>query len=163
MIIYLTRCFANKAPGARRARARRDATKPEDQRTGCPPSVLSCTAWGFSCRANCFARGELLPRHFNLTCSVAAALWAAPHGTGGIFSATLSMIAPLRAQPPRVLRGMLPSGVRTFLWRKFLHASDHLPSPATYHIRQRRKREFQIQETRNNSRSASFSFLAFWF
>src|SRR5947209_1173333 len=36
-------------------------------RTGCPPSVLSCTAWGFSCRANRSARGELLPRHFTLT------------------------------------------------------------------------------------------------
>ncbi len=63
MIIYL----ASLARDARRAWARRDATKPEDQRTGCPPSVLSCTAWGFSCRANRFARGELLPRHFNLT------------------------------------------------------------------------------------------------
>jgi hypothetical protein len=37
-------------------------------RTGCPPSVLSCTAWGFSCRANCSARGELLPRLFTLAC-----------------------------------------------------------------------------------------------
>jgi len=26
-------------------------------RTGCPPPVLSCTAWGFSCRANYSARG----------------------------------------------------------------------------------------------------------
>ena len=43
---------------------------PEDLgRTGCPPSVLSCTAWGFSCRANCSARGELLPRLFNLACA----------------------------------------------------------------------------------------------
>ena len=39
-------------------------------RAGCPPSVLSCTAWGFSCRANCSARGELLPRLFNLTCTL---------------------------------------------------------------------------------------------
>ena len=50
-------------------RSHRDATIPEDQRTGCPPSVLSCTAWGFSCRANYFARGELLPRLFTLTCT----------------------------------------------------------------------------------------------
>jgi len=43
---------------------------PEDLcRTGCPPSVLSCTAWGFSCRANYSARGELLPRLFTLTCA----------------------------------------------------------------------------------------------
>jgi hypothetical protein len=38
-------------------------------RTGCPPSVLSCTAWGFSCLANYSASGELLPRLFNLTFS----------------------------------------------------------------------------------------------
>ena len=38
-------------------------------RTGCPPSVLSCTAWGFSCHANCSARGELLPRLFTLACA----------------------------------------------------------------------------------------------
>ena len=43
---------------------------PEDlSRTGCPSSVLSCTAWGFSCRANRFARGELLPRLFTLACA----------------------------------------------------------------------------------------------
>jgi hypothetical protein len=47
----------------------RGATIPEDRRTGCPPSVLSCTAWGFSCLANCFASGELLPRLFTLTCT----------------------------------------------------------------------------------------------
>ena len=44
----------------------RDATIPEDQRTGCPSSVLSCTAWGFSCLANYSASGELLPRLFTL-------------------------------------------------------------------------------------------------
>jgi hypothetical protein len=38
-------------------------------RTGCPPPVLSCTAWGFSCRANYSARGELLPRLFTLACA----------------------------------------------------------------------------------------------
>src|SRR6266576_3758901 len=44
---------------------------PEDLcRTGCPPSVLSCTAWGFSCRTNYSARGELLPRLFTLACAL---------------------------------------------------------------------------------------------
>lgn len=57
----------------------RDATIPEDpypktsgKRTGCPSSVLSCTAWGFSCLANYFASGELLPRLFTLTCTLLA-------------------------------------------------------------------------------------------
>jgi hypothetical protein len=45
------------------------ATIPGDRRTGCPPPVLSCTAWGFSCRVNYFARGELLPRLFTLACT----------------------------------------------------------------------------------------------
>jgi len=42
---------------------------PRIKRTGCPPSVLSCTAWGFSCLANCSASGELLPRLFTLACA----------------------------------------------------------------------------------------------
>jgi hypothetical protein len=54
-----------------------DATIPEDQprkdsgpwRTGSPPSVLSCTTWGFSCLANYSASGELLPRLFTLACT----------------------------------------------------------------------------------------------
>ena len=39
---------------------------PRINRAGCPSSVLSCTAWGFSCLANCSASGELLPRLFTL-------------------------------------------------------------------------------------------------
>src|SRR6266496_1415614 len=66
MIIYLIPLSRD----ARRASAHRDATIPEDRRAGCPPSVLSCTAWGFSCLANCFASGELLPRLFTLTCAL---------------------------------------------------------------------------------------------
>ncbi len=37
--------------------------------------------------------------------------------TGGVFSVTLSFNPALRRGCPRVLRGMLPCGVRTFLWR----------------------------------------------
>src|SRR2546423_2967633 len=37
--------------------------------------------------------------------------------TGGVFSVTLSVNARLGERRPRVLRGMLPYGVRTFLWR----------------------------------------------
>src|SRR5436189_5396218 len=35
--------------------------------------------------------------------------------TGGVFSVTLSVTAILQLQRPRILRGMLPYGVRTFL------------------------------------------------
>src|SRR5690349_1902012 len=38
-------------------------------RTGCPPPVLSCTAWGFSCHLAYARRGELLPRLFTLACA----------------------------------------------------------------------------------------------
>src|ERR1051325_7837247 len=65
IIIYLIPL----ARDARPAIAGHDATIPEDRRTGCPPSVLSCTAWGFSCLANYSASGELLPRLFNLACT----------------------------------------------------------------------------------------------
>ena len=37
-------------------------------RAGYPSSVLSCTAWGFSCLANYSASGELLPHLFTLAC-----------------------------------------------------------------------------------------------
>src|SRR3979409_1449074 len=53
--------------------------------------------------------------------------------TGGVFSVTLSVNPDLRRGCPRVLRGMLPYGVRTFLWRALLLTSDHLPSRQTYH------------------------------
>ena len=71
MIIYLIPLARNARlePRSAIAGSRRDATIPEDQRTGCPPSVLSCTAWGFSCLANYSASGELLPRLFTLTCA----------------------------------------------------------------------------------------------
>jgi hypothetical protein len=84
---------------------------PEDLfRTGCPSSVLSCTAWGFSCRANYSARGELLPRLFTLACAFL-------QRTGGLFSVILSVNAHFHERRPRILRGMLPYGVRTFLQR----------------------------------------------
>src|SRR5207244_10152227 len=51
---------------------------PRVKRTGCPSSVLSCTARGFSCLANCFTSGELLPRLFTLACLRNGKLSASP-------------------------------------------------------------------------------------
>src|SRR5438132_41720 len=48
--------------------------------------------------------------------------------TGGVFSVTLSVNARFRECCPRILRGMLPYGVRTFLQRILRFTSDHLPS-----------------------------------
>src|SRR5207302_8521368 len=89
-----------------------DATIPGDQKTGCPPPVLSCTAWGFSCGTNYSVPGELLPRLFTLA-------YLCCQRTGGVFSVTLSVTAILQLRYPRVLRGMLPCGVRTFLQRTY--------------------------------------------
>src|ERR1700745_231522 len=50
------------------------------------------------------------------------------HRTGGVFSVTLSVTAILPLRRPRVLRGMSPYGVRTFLQRALRLTSDHLPS-----------------------------------
>jgi len=66
MIIHLSRI----SPRARRTFNRRDATIPEVSGPAALPLFLSCTAWGFSCLANCFASGELLPRLFTLACAL---------------------------------------------------------------------------------------------
>src|ERR1051326_329842 len=51
--------------------------------------------------------------------------------TGGVFSVTLSVSPDLGRGRPRVLRGMPPYGVRTFLSDSL--RSDHLPSRRVYH------------------------------
>src|SRR3954471_16245097 len=55
--------------------------------------------------------------------------------TGGVFYVTLSVNPGLGRSRPRVFRGMLPYGVRTFLWRipQGGSTSDHLPSLRSYH------------------------------
>jgi hypothetical protein len=66
MIIYLSWISPRVRSRGRGTVMRR---YPRINRAGCPSSVLSCTAWGFSCLANCFASGELLPRLFTLACT----------------------------------------------------------------------------------------------
>jgi hypothetical protein len=68
MIIYLSRpAIAGREPNPVVGTMMR--RYPRIKRAGCPSSVLSCTAWGFSCLANYSASGELLPRLFNLACA----------------------------------------------------------------------------------------------
>jgi len=47
-------------------------------------SIWSCTRWGLPCLACHQPSGELLPRHFNLTCA-----WT-NQTIGGVFSVALS-------------------------------------------------------------------------
>lgn len=89
-----------------------------DRRPGIP--VWPCTAWGLSCPGSHPPGGGLLPRLFTL----ALAPVQARHG--GLFSVTLSIDRGLRHDPPRIFRGMLPYGVRTFLSGR--NRSDHLPA-----------------------------------
>ena len=80
--------------------------------------VMSCTTWGFSCPRDCSRGGGLLPRRFTL---------ALPLAKGGLFSVTLSVAPDFRPALPRILRGMLPGGVRTFLSAGRSPRSDRLP------------------------------------
>ena len=109
MIIHLTRPAVRDERPSRNRGTWCDDTRGLN-RAGCPSSVLSCTAWGFSCLVNYFASGELLPRLFTLACAFS-------QRTGGVFSVTLSVSAVFQLRRPRILRGMLPYGVRTFLRR----------------------------------------------
>src|SRR5207247_4852832 len=124
MIIYLSRISSR----ARRTFIRRDATIPEDfYRAGCPSSVLSCTAWGFSCLANYFASGELLPRLFTLACALL------PKNRRCLFCDTPRHRNFTTAAPASSTR-------HTAVWcsdfppasRKRL-TGDHLPSQVIYH------------------------------
>jgi hypothetical protein len=98
-------------------------------------SVLSCTAWGFSCNpAYAQVRWALTPPF--QPCP--APLWVQPDGSqiqspvqpqGGagwyIFCDTVRH-SGLASRIPSLSRGMLPFGVRTFLWRKKCCTSDCL-------------------------------------
>jgi len=74
--------------------------------------VLSCTAWGFSCPLGYPRGGGLLPRLFTLTRGQSLLRRLS---SGGLFSVTLSVARDFHPGLPRVLRGMPPYGVRTFL------------------------------------------------
>jgi hypothetical protein len=62
--------------------------------------------------------------------------------TGGLFSVTLSVNGNFRSRPPRVLRGVLSGGVRTFLWQskhpRAPATSDRLPPAAPVNVRRNR-------------------------
>jgi hypothetical protein len=131
MIIYLTRI----SPNAQRIFIRRDATIPED--------FIGPAALPLFCLAphGVFRALRITPRAVSsyLAFSPLPALF---QRTGGIFSVTLSVNGRLRERCPRILRGMPPYGVRTFL-QQIPQARD---SPAIichrrliYHKRRRKK------------------------
>ena len=90
MIIHLTRPAVRDERPSRNRGTWCDDTR-GFYRAGCPSSVLSCTAWGFSCLTNYSVSGELLPRLFTLACAKKEQLFF--QRTGGVFSVPLSVNA----------------------------------------------------------------------
>jgi hypothetical protein len=78
--------------------------------------------------------------------------------TGGLFSVTLSVNARFRERRPRILRGMLPYGVRTFLQQipQAGLTSDHLPS--THSLTQRPEKKTAAKKGKASSRCDLQSF-----
>jgi len=74
------------------------------------PPVMSCTPWGFSCPGACAPGGGLLPRLFTLAGPRPRAL-----DRRFIFCDTFRHPRLGPGGRPRLLRGMAPCGVRTFL------------------------------------------------
>src|SRR5437867_13061753 len=105
MIIHLIRI----SPNARRTFIRRGATIPEDF-IGPAALPLLCLAPHGVFRASRIASRAVSSY---LAFSPLPALRC--QRTGGVFSVTLSVTALLQTRRPRVLRGMLPYGARTFL------------------------------------------------
>ena len=133
MIIYLSR----PAIAGSRARSRMRGTVmrryPRIKRAGCPSSVLSCTAWGFSCLANYSASGELLPRLFTLACTLL------PKNRRCLFCDTLRHRSFSTAAPARFTRHAAVWCSDFPLTSRKRLASDHLPSANNLSQRAKKK------------------------
>src|SRR5437868_9729634 len=137
MIIYLI-------PLARDARSRRCGTVMRRYPRVDGPAVLP-----LFCLAphGVFRASQITPRAVSSYLAFSTLPELRCQRTGGVFSVTLSVTAILQLRRPRVFRGMLPYGVRTFLSE--LLRSDHLPSrEATTDSETEKANESGIQETR---------------
>ena len=106
---------------------------PRIKRAGCPSSVLSCTAWGFSCLANYSASGELLPRLFTLACTLL------PKNRRCLFCDTLRHRSFSTATPARFTRHAAVWCSDFPLTSRKRLASDHLPSANNLSQRAKKK------------------------
>src|SRR5438105_4301184 len=146
MIIYLVPAFAGRPlAGPRSAIAATNVMRRYPRIGGPAVLPLFCLA-----PHGVFPASRIAPRAVSsyLAFSTLPALRC--QRTGGVFSVTLSVNPDLRLACPRVLRGMLPYGVRTFLSESL--RSDHLPSPESTTEQGFRKEEFGSQETRSGKR-----------
>jgi len=137
MIIYLSRISPRVQSRVRGTAMRR---YPRINRAGCPSSVLSCTAWGFSCLANCSASGELLPRLFTLACTLL------PKNRRYLFCDTLRRRSFPTVTPACFTRhaAVWCSDFPPATPKTFGVTSDHLPSANNLSQTARKKREPKI-------------------
>src|SRR4029453_7545685 len=128
---------------------------PRINRAGCPSFFFFCPPWGFSCLANSSASGELLPSPFHPCLRFS-------QRTGGVFSVTLSVNPDFGRDCPRILRGMLPYGVRTFLQQALRLTSDHLPSTENLAQEDIIWKPGRYDLNRENRNFLSRNFFCFW-
>jgi hypothetical protein len=122
---------------------------PRIKRAGCPSSVLSCTVWGFSCLANYFASGELLPRLFTL------ARHLLPKNRRYLFCDTLRHRNFSTAMPACFTRhaAVWCSDFPPATPKAFGVASDHLPSGSSLSHLMLNKREPRITRMKRMKKS----------
>jgi hypothetical protein len=102
------------------------------------PPISSCTAWGFSYPLAYAWGGGLLPRLFTISRRVEYGPKKPPTGWLSILCDTLRRVELTSYTPTRFsLHGMLPSGVRTFL---FINSEIKRPSPARPSCREDREK-----------------------
>jgi len=111
-----------RGANARRTFIRHGATIPED--------FIGPAALPLFCLAphGVFRASRIAPRAVSSYLAFSPLPALCCQRTGGVFSVTLSVTAILQLRRPRVLRGMSPYGVRTFLQQASRLTSDHLPS-----------------------------------
>src|SRR6201993_929119 len=109
MIIHLIR--PARGTNARRTFVRRSATIPEDF-IGLAAHPLFCLA-----PHGVFRASRITSRAVSSYLAFSPLPALCCQRTGGVFSVTLSVTAVFQPRRPRILRGMLPYGVRTFLQR----------------------------------------------
>ena len=132
MIIYLSRFSPDRA----RSRGRGTVMRRYPRINGPAALPLFCLA-----PHGVFHASRITPRAVSSYLAFSPLPALCCQRTGGIFSVTLSVTAVFQLRCPRVLRGMPPYGVRTFLQQAKRLTSDHLPSANSLSQPAKKKRE----------------------
>src|SRR6266702_2664113 len=141
MIIYLNPAPPRRGGTAREPRSavidrrysNRDATIPEDRNGPAVLPLFCLTPHGV------FRASRITSRAVSSYLAFSPLPALCCQRTGGVFSVTLSIAAILQVRRPRLLRGMLPYGVRTFLQQA--KAAHQRSSAITRNLSQPRKKK----------------------